>query len=122
MSIKIKEVAYIFHPVADVARARGFYEGILGLKTGMEIEFQPGSWWIEYDIAGVALAISNAVPVSLGGTGIALEVENLESALAGIRAAGVPVALEPQDFTPCRMFIANSPDGHAVTFHERRKG
>ena len=38
------------------------YEDLLGLKVGMQIEFGPGQWWIEYDIAGQALAISNAMP------------------------------------------------------------
>jgi catechol 2,3-dioxygenase-like lactoylglutathione lyase family enzyme len=123
MSIHVKEVAYIFHPVSDIARAREFYEKLLGLKKGLEVEFQPGKWWVEYDIAGVALAISNALgTVAPGGAGFALEVESLDETLAAIKAAGLPLVLEPQDFPPCRMFIVNSPDGHAVTFHERKKG
>ena len=62
MSIKIKEVAFVCHPVTDIARARAFYEKLLGLRILLEIEFSPGSWWIEYDVAGVALAVSNAGP------------------------------------------------------------
>ena len=62
MSIKVKELAFVFYPVTDIARARKFYEGFLGLKTGLQVEFGPGQWWIEYDIAGQALAISNAMP------------------------------------------------------------
>src|ERR1700722_4785761 len=102
MSIQIKEVAFIYHPVTDVARARGFYEKLLGLKTGMEIEFAPGVWWIEYDVAGGALAISNAMPAAggVGGDGLALEVEDLDAALAEVRAAGIPLTIEPQEFTP----------------------
>ena len=122
MSIKIKEVAFIYHPVTDVARARGFYEKLLGLKTGMEVEFAPGVWWIEYDIAGVALAVSNAMPAAggVGGDGLALEVEDLDQALATVRAAGITLTVEPQDFTPCRMFAFNSPDGHSIMFHKRK--
>jgi catechol 2,3-dioxygenase-like lactoylglutathione lyase family enzyme len=122
MSIQIKEVAFIYHPVTDVARARGFYEKLLGLKTGMEIEFAPGVWWIEYDVAGVALAISNAMPAAggVGGDGLALEVEDLDAALAEVRAAGIPLTVEPQEFTPCRMFAVSSPDGHSITFHKRK--
>jgi hypothetical protein len=30
MSIHVKEVAYIFHPVSDIARGRGFYEKLDG--------------------------------------------------------------------------------------------
>ena len=61
-SIQVKELAFIFHVVTDIPRARQFYEGLLGLKTGMQIEFGPGQWWIEYDIAGQALALSNGIP------------------------------------------------------------
>jgi catechol 2,3-dioxygenase-like lactoylglutathione lyase family enzyme len=122
MSIRIKEVAFIYHPVADVARARAFYGDLLGLKSGMEIEFAPGVWWIEYDVAGTALAISNAMPAAggVGGDGLALEVEDLDEALAAVRAAGIALTVEPQDFTPCRMFAFNSPDGHNITLHRRK--
>jgi predicted enzyme related to lactoylglutathione lyase len=98
-----------------------FYENVLGLKTGMMIEFQPGMWWIEYDINGVALAISNAFPSGKPGSGsLALEVANLDEALAAIKAAQVPVTLEIQDFSPCRMFVVSSPDGHSIMFHQRK--
>jgi predicted enzyme related to lactoylglutathione lyase len=118
MSIQIKEVAYFFHPVADVLRAREFYGTLLGLKVGLEMEFAPGVWWIEYDISGVALAITNAFPgAGGGGATLVLEVVDFEGALASIRAAGIALTIEPQDFKPCRMFGINSPDGHAVMFH-----
>lgn len=54
MSIQIKEVAFVFHPVTDIARARKFYQDLLGLKMLVQVEFAPGQWWIEYDIAGQA--------------------------------------------------------------------
>jgi predicted enzyme related to lactoylglutathione lyase len=122
MPIKIKEVAFVFHPSSDIPRARDFYEKLLGLKFGMNHEFAPGVWWIEYDVGGVALAVSNAFPPSpgQGGSSIALEVDDLDQALAAIREAGVKVTIEPQDFAPCRMFGIDSPDGHAVIFHQRK--
>ena len=30
--IRYKEIAFVAYPVTDVARARKFYEGVLGLK------------------------------------------------------------------------------------------
>jgi predicted enzyme related to lactoylglutathione lyase len=121
MPIKIKEVAFVFHPVADISRARDFYGKLLGLETGKTTEFAPGLWWIEYDVAGVALAVSNAFPPSgQGGTSVALEVADLDKALAAVREAGVAVTIEPQEFGVCRMFGINSPDGHPVMFHQRK--
>ena len=124
MSIKIKEIAFVFHQVADVAKARGFYEKLLGLKIGLQIEFARGMWWIEYDVAGAALAVSNAVgdpnvalkPASC----VTLEVEDLDAALAGIRASGAPISLEPVEFPVCRMFAAKDPDGNEIRFHQRK--
>jgi predicted enzyme related to lactoylglutathione lyase len=121
MPIKIKEVAFVFHAVTDIPRARNFYEKILGLKTGMDIEFQPGMSWIEYDVGGVALAVSNAYPpAGTGGASLALEVADLDQALAAIKEADVTVTIEPLEFAPCRMFGINSPDGHAIVFHQRK--
>jgi len=121
MPIKIKEIAFVCHPVSDIARARDFYGKLLGLKTGLELEFQPGMWWIEYDVAGVALAISNADPSpAAGGASLALEVANLDETLASVKAAGIPLTIEPQEFPGCLMFGINSPDGHSVMFHKRK--
>jgi catechol 2,3-dioxygenase-like lactoylglutathione lyase family enzyme len=92
--IKIKELAFVCHPVADVARARAFYGDFLGLKTGLEVEFAPGLWWIEYDVAGVALAITNASPpTGAGASSVALEVADFEGTLAAVRAAGVSLSI-----------------------------
>jgi predicted enzyme related to lactoylglutathione lyase len=120
MSLKIKEVAFVCHTVADIAKAREFYEKVLGLKHLMNLEFAPGVWWVEYDIAGVALAVTNSQPPSAGGASIALEVENLDEALATIKAAGVALAFDTMDFPPCRLFGITSPDGYSVMFHQRK--
>jgi predicted enzyme related to lactoylglutathione lyase len=119
MSIKIKEIAFVFYPVTDVARARKFYEGLLGLKVGMQIEFGPGQWWIEYDIAGQALALSNAMPGKTASA-LALEVADLDAALAAVKAAGFTIANEVMEFPPCRMFIVKDPDNNEITLHQRK--
>jgi predicted enzyme related to lactoylglutathione lyase len=119
--IKIKEIAFVFHPVADVERARGFYGTLLGLKVLLEMEVQPGVWWIEYNIAGAALAVSNvSAPLGSSGATLALEVEHLDDCLAALRDAKIPLTIEVQDFPPCRMFGINSPDGHPIMFHQRK--
>jgi predicted enzyme related to lactoylglutathione lyase len=117
MSIQIKEVAFVFHPVTDVARARKFYEGFLGLKAGSQVEIGPGQWWVEFDVAGVALAISNAVPGALASS-LTLEVVNLDAALAAARAAGIPLAFDVMEFPPCRMAAVKDPDGNQIGLHQ----
>jgi predicted enzyme related to lactoylglutathione lyase len=116
MSIQVKELAFIFHVVTDIPRARQFYEGLLGLKTGNQIEFGPGQWWIEYDIAGQALALSNAFP---GKPAFALALD-LDTALDAARAAGVKITMEVMEFPGCRMFQVEDPDGNGITLHQRK--
>ena len=48
MSNQVKEIAFIYYCVTDVARARRFYEQLLGLKVGLEYEGAPGTWEIEW--------------------------------------------------------------------------
>jgi predicted enzyme related to lactoylglutathione lyase len=118
MSTPIKALAFVLHPVSDIARARQFYGTLLGLKVGHEIEFAPGAWWIEYDVGGVALAVSNGGPVASGsGTTIALEVDDVDAMLASVKAANIALTQEPVEFPVCRMFGINSPDGHPILFH-----
>ena len=119
MSIEIKQFAFVFYPVTDVAAARKFYEGLLGLKVGFQIEFAPGQWWIEYDVAGQALAISNAMPGKTSSA-LALEVADLDAALAAVKAAGAPVANDVMEFPPCRMFVVKDPSGNEITLHQRK--
>ncbi|HVU16177.1 MAG TPA: VOC family protein [Candidatus Didemnitutus sp.] len=119
MSIQVKEFAFVFYPVTDIARARKFYEGLLGLKVGLQLEFAPGQWWIEYDVAGQALALSNAMP-GKPASSLALEVADLNAALTAVKAAGYAVAQDVMEFPPCRMFIVRDADGNEITLHQRK--
>jgi predicted enzyme related to lactoylglutathione lyase len=119
MPIQVKELAFVFHPVTDVARARKFYEGFLGLKTGMQVEFAPGQWWIEYDIAGVALGISNVMPGSQAKN-VVLEVADLDAALAAAKKEAITIKQGITDFAPCRMFVIVDPDGNEISLHQRK--
>jgi len=121
MSIKIKELAFIGLAASDIPAARKFYEGWLGLKPGLQIEFAPGKWWIEYDVVGVALAISNASPETWPRcSSVALEVADLDGALADANASAIPVTNAIMEFPPCRMFTVKDPDGNEISLHQRK--
>lgn len=121
MSIQVKEIAFVFHAVKDIPAARKFYEELLGLKIGLQVEFSPGQWWIEYDIAGQAVGISNAMP-GKPSSALVLEVADLDAALVDVKAAGVPIVTELAEFQPCRMFQIKDPDGNEITLHQRKAG
>ncbi|HEY3755148.1 MAG TPA: VOC family protein [Opitutaceae bacterium] len=124
MAIRVKEIAFVFHQVSDIDASRRFYEQTLGLKAGMQIEFSPGTWWIEYDIAGMALAICNASFGEDGPAGpaasLALEVESLAEAKSTLTAAGAKIVKDTIEFPPCQMFVAADPSGNQITFHQRK--
>ncbi|RFC47997.1 MAG: hypothetical protein DUW69_001301 [Verrucomicrobia bacterium] len=119
MSIQVKELAFVLHPVTDVPRARKFYEDLLDLKVGMQIEFAPGKWWIEYDIAGQALAITNAMP-GKPASALALEVADLTAALQAVEAAAYKIVTPIAVYGQCRMFQVADADGNELTLHSRK--
>ena len=47
--MKVQEIAFSVYPVTDMARAKEFYEGILGLECTMDHKMEEGHW-VEYDI------------------------------------------------------------------------
>ncbi|MBK8475498.1 MAG: VOC family protein [Opitutaceae bacterium] len=119
--IKVTEIAFTGYPVTDMPRARAFYEGILGLKPGISYEHE-GKHWIEYDIAGAALGITNMVPhwaPSRTGPSVALEVADFEAAIATLRAAEVKFLVEPSASPVCHMAVVADPDGNSVCIHHR---
>src|ERR1051325_9053942 len=78
--IRYKEIAFVAYPVTDMARARKFYEGVLGLKPNAPVGSDPPRW-IEYDIGPGTLGIGSSpqwLP-SPDGASEALEVEDFEA-------------------------------------------
>jgi predicted enzyme related to lactoylglutathione lyase len=121
--IRINEIAFTGYPVTDVARARRFYEGVLGLKLTTQFEHE-GKHWIEYDIGPATLALSNMSAdkwkPSPDGPCAALEVEDFDAAINQLRDARVKFVIEPMDSGVCRMAIILDPDGNSLAIHKRR--
>lgn len=119
--IQVTEIAFTGYPVTDMPRARAFYEGVLGLKTAATFDHE-GKQWIEYDIAGATLAITNMSPEwkpSTSGPGVALEVADFAVAIADLRAAGAKFIIEPMDSPVCHMAVVTDPDSNSVCIHRR---
>jgi len=118
--IKVTEIAFTGYPVTDMARARAFYEGTLGLKPASVF----GESWIEYDVgpATLSLASMEGWKPSKDGPSVALEVENFDEAISVLMAAGVKFNLEPMDSPVCRLAVVCDPDGNALAIHKRKVG
>jgi len=118
--VHVVEFAFTGYPVTDLARSRAFYEGVLGLKTGAVWEGD-GKGWIEYDVGGHTLAITNGSDQWKpgGGPAIALEVAAFDAAVKALREQGVRFAVEPIQSPMCRMAVILDPDGNALAIHKR---
>jgi predicted enzyme related to lactoylglutathione lyase len=117
----LKKVAFTMYPVRDVARARRFYEETLGLKLGLNGN-HGDKWWIEYDLpAGGCIALTNFIPdepsAAAGGT-IALEVEDLDTLLADLRAKGVAFRGDVVSGPNCRMITCLDSEGNSIILHQ----
>ncbi|MGH8017850.1 MAG: VOC family protein [Opitutaceae bacterium] len=122
--IKITAFPYTGYPVTDLARARAFYENMLGLKTGDTWLEGDDRGWVEYEIGSGILAISNTSPewkASGDGPSAALEVEDFDAAIAHLREHKVKFVVEPLDTPVCRMAVFQDPDGNALIAHKRNQ-
>ena len=119
--IRYKEIAFVAYPVTDMARARKFYEGVLGLKPNASFESSTHKW-IEYDIGTGTLGIGSSpqwLP-SQDGPSVALEVEDFDAAVATLREHNVTFIIGPLDLPSCQMVAMRDPDGNKLTIHRRK--
>jgi len=119
--IKITEIAFTCYPVTEMAGAREFYEGTLGLKPTMIVGEPGGMQWTEYDIGAGTLSIGSApgwLPSS-DGCCVALEMEDFDAAIAELRTKGVRFKLEPFPTPVCQMAFIFDPDNNVICIHKR---
>jgi catechol 2,3-dioxygenase-like lactoylglutathione lyase family enzyme len=122
--IEVTEVAFVGYPVTDLARARAFYEGLLGLKPHI-LHDDPGAW-IEYEVGPHTIAITNVAPEvwrpNGDGPAMALEVKDFDAAVSALRAARVNFSLEPYESPTCHMCVIADTDGNSLAIHRRKPG
>lgn len=114
-----RKVAFTMYPVDDIARARKFYEEILGLGPATQGAESP---WVEFDLpGGGCLAITNVTPgkpsSSAGGT-IALEVADLDAAMTDLKGKGVTFLSDLIHSPVCRMAVIQDSEGNGILLHE----
>lgn len=120
--IRYKEIAFAAYPVTDIARARKFYEGVLGLRPNAPLKSETQQW-IEYDIGPGTLGIgcSEQWKPSQDGPSIALEVEDFAGAVSTLREHNISIVIGPMDLPSCEMVTVRDPDGNKLTIHRRKK-
>ena len=121
--MKIVEIAFTGYPVTDTQRARVFfYEDVLKLEATQTFE-SGDRHWIEYDLGPSTFAISNMSSgewkPSNDGPVIPFEVDDFDSAVAGLRANNLKFTVDPFESPVCRMAIVSDPDWNSICIHKR---
>ena len=120
--VRYKEIAFIAYPVTNMARARKFYEKVLGFKSNGFSSGKRKLNWIEYAVGPNTLAIGKAgqFQPSKKGASAALEVVDFDAAVAHLKKHRIKFVIGPVDFPSCRMVLFRDPDGNQLTFHQRK--
>ena len=120
--LKVIEIAFTCYPVTDMARARKFYEEILGLTPTTTIGEAGGMQWTEYNIGSGTLSLGAGAPdwhPRSDGCSVGLEMENFDAAIAELKSKGVKVKMEPFPTGVCHMALISDPDGNTICIHKR---
>lgn len=121
--LKATEIAFTCYPVIDMARARKFYEDVLGLKATLAYGTPGGMQWTEYDIASGTLALGGGAPdwqPRADGCSLALEVEDFDQAIAHLRKHNAKFKLEPMPTPVCHMAFIYDSEGNLICIHKRK--
>lgn len=116
-------IDFICVPIQQMARARTFYEGKLGLKP----ETVHGESWTEYVLDdGSALALGDIAamgkefkPVTAGAVG--LRTSNVEALFAELKGEGFAMEPEIQETDVCFMGFVKDTEGNALVLHRRKQ-
>ena len=102
--------------VADVPRALGFYVGVLGLAERDDRPDFPfaGAW---LDAGGQQIHLIEAAPPPALGQHLALQVVDVDAAVADVRAHGVEVT-DPRPVGTGRQAFLTDPDGNGVELNQ----
>lgn len=96
----------------DLNRSLGFYRDLLGFRV--TFEFPPDFAALKLDRGG-SLALAQVPEVTPGSFQLCVYADDVDLAVARLRAAGVTVLAEPQDQVwKERMAYVADPDGHKV--------
>lgn len=101
----------------DVAR---FYRDTLGIEAGYAAGDGETDMWTEFDTHPVALALVKWMEG--GKCVIALAVDDVHAAIEELRAKGVKILYEAQEFKVCAMGAIEDPWGNRLILHARKDG
>jgi catechol 2,3-dioxygenase-like lactoylglutathione lyase family enzyme len=117
-AVDVERVDFVSVFTQDIAAAKEFYGGVLGLEIESEgdhdLEFRCGQVTLDvFDPTsiGQAFAVSPA--------GLALRVPDVDTARTELESRGVVFDGETLETSVCRMAFFKDPDGNSLLLHRR---
>ncbi|HTX56947.1 MAG TPA: VOC family protein [Candidatus Acidoferrales bacterium] len=100
----------------NLARARGFYEGALGMIPSVQ-----GATWVEYELPdGSTFALSKLPGDAWFVSGGAMfAVDDLQAVIDRVRRAGASVHGEAVETASCIMVWCSDVEGNSFALHKR---
>lgn len=122
--MKGQAMDFVMYTVSDVGAAAEFYRETLGLAQEMLDE---DMGWAEFAIPPTTLALGEDNPSMPfvpggGGAGIALAVDDVETAVEAIANTGCEVHMDAFETGVCTMATVADPDGNPIMLHRRDDG
>jgi predicted enzyme related to lactoylglutathione lyase len=115
-----EKIAFTLFSVSDPARARKFYEDILGLTRGLA---SSNGVWTEYDLPGGGCLALFCHPDpnfarTPGGASVAFEVADLDALNERLQTAGVNYLGDMVHGPNCRMSNVSDSEGNTLILHQ----
>lgn len=99
---------------SDLARSRGFYRDVLGLRIGTDASPD----WVDFDLGeGRRLGLhpdSETLLVRPGSLQLAFNVDNVDAFIIDARTTGTRVLQDPYDQVHGRAAVIADPDGYII--------
>jgi catechol 2,3-dioxygenase-like lactoylglutathione lyase family enzyme len=116
----IDRVDFVTVPTANFDAAVEFYGTVLGLPCSARYGQHPGA---EFETGTLTLSVIESEAFGMefhpNRNPIALHVEDVAAARAGLEAQGIAFKGETIDSGVCHMAIFEDPDGNVLMFHHR---
>ena len=116
--MKVRAIDFVELGVADMDRALRFYRDTLGMDFPLS---GGGADWKELAAPPVALALGRGGPAP-GQLVLALAVDDVDTAVAELRAKGVEIVKAPWAADVCSRALIRGPDGNEIMLHRRNDG
>jgi catechol 2,3-dioxygenase-like lactoylglutathione lyase family enzyme len=116
--MQVERVDFVSFLTQDIARAREFYAGTLGLEIESEgesdMEFRAGQVTLDvFDPSSIGQ------PFAPSPAGIALRVPDVDAARAELEAKGVVFGGDTIETSVCKQAWFKDPDGNSLMLHRR---